>query len=92
MSFSAKPSNTSSLASDTPADQAASNPKLALLPRGGQIVPAGSMVDQVDDDVPHDRTLLTDGRSITKLRFRLLSSIREMVSLSRGIVSSLLKA
>jgi hypothetical protein len=32
----------------------------ALLPRRGKIFPARSVVNQVDDDVPHDRTPLFD--------------------------------
>ena len=31
-----------------------------LLPRGGEVIPARLVVNQADDDVPHDRTPLLD--------------------------------
>jgi hypothetical protein len=39
-----------------------SDPKMILLTHGGQIVPARPVIDQADDEIPHDRTSLFDLR------------------------------
>jgi hypothetical protein len=35
---------------------------MVLLSHGGQIIPAGMVIDQADDEIPHDRTSLFDLR------------------------------
>jgi hypothetical protein len=39
-----------------------SDPEMTLLTHGGQIVPARMVIDQADDEIPHDRTSLFDLR------------------------------
>lgn len=52
--------------------------KFPLLPRSGQIFLARLVVNQVDDDVPHDRTPLFDPRvSIPGDCFRVSSRAKE---------------
>jgi hypothetical protein len=48
-----------------------------LLPRCGKVSPARLVVNQVDDDVPHDRTPLFDPRVIPAIRFPMSSRDHE---------------